>query len=234
MTVVAASAMAAIAAWLLMTPPAAARLHAITPARAARRKPRGIARLLREITSKRGGGRSTNTRHVVQVADLLSSLMAAGLDVTTCVTIVAEAVPQPARASLAAVARALHMGAPPEAAWQSVMRDESWQPIATAMARSAPPNCSTIFLAASRSSGLFRLEPPLTLIEAEPASIGSIYTGYAMILAAIPPLATLIGGQVFGHGLFGTEGDNRHAEAESDHASKTGILDGLHEVESLG
>ncbi len=41
------------------------------------------------------------------------------------------------------------------------------------------------------------------LIEAEPASIGSIYTGYAMILAAIPPLATLIGGQVFGHGLFG-------------------------------
>ncbi|WP_303763944.1 Yip1 family protein [Sphingobium yanoikuyae] len=41
------------------------------------------------------------------------------------------------------------------------------------------------------------------LIEAEPTSIGSIYTGYAMILAAIPPLATLIGGQVFGHGLFG-------------------------------
>ena len=41
------------------------------------------------------------------------------------------------------------------------------------------------------------------VIDAEPASIGSIYTGYAMILAAIPPLATLIGGQMFGHGLFG-------------------------------
>ena len=41
------------------------------------------------------------------------------------------------------------------------------------------------------------------VIEAEPASIGSLYTGYAMILAAIPPLATLIGGQGFGHGLFG-------------------------------
>lgn len=40
-------------------------------------------------------------------------------------------------------------------------------------------------------------------IDAEATSIGAIYTGYAMILAAIPPLATLIGGQVFGHGILG-------------------------------
>ena len=32
------------------------------------------------------------------------------------------------------------------------------------------------------------------VIDAEPASVGSIFIGYAMILAAIPPLAGLVGG----------------------------------------
>lgn len=41
------------------------------------------------------------------------------------------------------------------------------------------------------------------VIDAEPASIGSIFIGYAMILAAIPPLAGLIGGQMFGYGALG-------------------------------
>ncbi|WHO37137.1 Yip1 family protein [Sphingobium sp. AP49] len=50
---------------------------------------------------------------------------------------------------------------------------------------------------------ILRPKDEWSVIEAEPASIGGIYTGYAMILAAIPPLATLIGGQLFGHGLFG-------------------------------
>lgn len=40
-------------------------------------------------------------------------------------------------------------------------------------------------------------------IDAEPATIGGIYTSYAMILAAIPPLAVLIGGQIFGYGALG-------------------------------
>ncbi|CAN5230064.1 hypothetical protein BH10PSE3_BH10PSE3_21950 [soil metagenome] len=40
-------------------------------------------------------------------------------------------------------------------------------------------------------------------IDAEPATIKGIYVGYVCILAAIPPIAGLIGGQVFGHGGFG-------------------------------
>ncbi|CAN5310940.1 hypothetical protein BH10PSE12_BH10PSE12_00300 [soil metagenome] len=41
------------------------------------------------------------------------------------------------------------------------------------------------------------------VIAAEPTTIKDLYTGYAMILAAIPVLAMLIGGQVFGFGGFG-------------------------------
>lgn len=41
------------------------------------------------------------------------------------------------------------------------------------------------------------------LIDAEPATAKGLFTGYACILAAIPALATLVGGQVFGHGAFG-------------------------------
>ncbi len=41
------------------------------------------------------------------------------------------------------------------------------------------------------------------VIDAEAATIGGIFTGYAMILAAIPPLAALIGGQIFGFGALG-------------------------------
>ena len=40
-------------------------------------------------------------------------------------------------------------------------------------------------------------------IDAEPSSIASIYTGYVMILAAIGPIAALIGQQVFGYSAFG-------------------------------
>jgi hypothetical protein len=40
-------------------------------------------------------------------------------------------------------------------------------------------------------------------IDAEPATVGSIFTGYVVILAAIGPIASLIGQQVFGIGAFG-------------------------------
>jgi hypothetical protein len=40
-------------------------------------------------------------------------------------------------------------------------------------------------------------------INAEPATIKGLYVGYVCILAAITPIASLIGGQVFGHGAFG-------------------------------
>ena len=41
------------------------------------------------------------------------------------------------------------------------------------------------------------------VIDQEPATVNSLYTGYAAILAAIPPVAGFIGGQVFGVGVFG-------------------------------
>lgn len=40
-------------------------------------------------------------------------------------------------------------------------------------------------------------------IDAEPATISGLFAGYALILAAIPPLAGLIGGLVFGYGALG-------------------------------
>ena len=40
-------------------------------------------------------------------------------------------------------------------------------------------------------------------IDAEPASIAGIYTGYVLILAAIGPIAMLIGQQVFGYSALG-------------------------------
>lgn len=40
-------------------------------------------------------------------------------------------------------------------------------------------------------------------IDAEPATIGGIYTSYVVILAAIGPIALLIGQQVFGYSAFG-------------------------------
>lgn len=40
-------------------------------------------------------------------------------------------------------------------------------------------------------------------IDSEPASIGQIFTGYVMPLAAIGPVAMLLGSQIFGYGAFG-------------------------------
>src|SRR5690606_19535458 len=40
-------------------------------------------------------------------------------------------------------------------------------------------------------------------IDAERATVRSIYVPYVLLLAAIGPLAMLIGGQVFGYGAFG-------------------------------
>lgn len=41
------------------------------------------------------------------------------------------------------------------------------------------------------------------VIKAEPSSIQGLFTGYAMILAAIGPICGLIGGQIFGYSVLG-------------------------------
>jgi hypothetical protein len=46
---------------------------------------------------------------------------------------------------------------------------------------------------------LFAPEAEWARIEAEPATIKALFTGYACILAAIGPVAQLIGGQLFGY-----------------------------------
>ncbi|HLY55999.1 MAG TPA: Yip1 family protein, partial [Stellaceae bacterium] len=41
------------------------------------------------------------------------------------------------------------------------------------------------------------------IIDGEPATVGSLYTGYIMILAAIGPISTFLHSVVFGYGGFG-------------------------------
>jgi hypothetical protein len=50
---------------------------------------------------------------------------------------------------------------------------------------------------------LLRPAETWSVIADEPATASSLFTGYAIILAAIPPIAGFVGGQVFGHSLFG-------------------------------
>jgi len=50
---------------------------------------------------------------------------------------------------------------------------------------------------------LLRPKEEWGVIDAEPATIGSIYTSYVMILAAIGPICGLIGSQVIGVSMFG-------------------------------
>ena len=56
----------------------------------------------------------------------------------------------------------------------------------------------------SRATGmLLRPSPTWDEIEREPATIASLYTGYVMILAAIPAVCTLIASLLFTGGLVG-------------------------------
>jgi hypothetical protein len=52
-------------------------------------------------------------------------------------------------------------------------------------------------------------------IDAEPATVGGIFTHWVLVLAAIPALATMIGGLVFGYGWFGIVYRPSIAEAAS-------------------
>ena len=43
-----------------------------------------------------------------------------------------------------------------------------------------------------------------TIIDSEPATVASLYSGYIIPLAAIPPIAGFIGMSIFGYGVFGS------------------------------
>lgn len=51
---------------------------------------------------------------------------------------------------------------------------------------------------------ILRPNPEWDIIDGEPATVRGLFTGYAMILAAIGPLAGLIGGVVFRHSVIGS------------------------------
>ncbi len=60
----------------------------------------------------------------------------------------------------------------------------------------------SIGLVARVQGVLFRPSQEWDAIAAEPASVQSLFVGYACILAAVQPVARLVGGQVFGVGGF--------------------------------
>ncbi len=199
MTVVAAAVMAAISVWLLATPRATVRIQAITSSGSAQVRQRPFARVRRVVTSRRRDRRTSNGRHVVQVADLLASLLAAGLDATTSVRIVADSVPPPARATLTMVARAMQLGAPPEAAWQSVTDDPSWQPIGAAMARSARSGAPVAAVLADTAEELRQEQLRHIQVAARTAGVRSVgplaacfLPGY-LLLGVVPVVAGLAG-----------------------------------------
>jgi Yip1 domain len=66
-----------------------------------------------------------------------------------------------------------------------------------------PPSLQHEGLVTRAKNILIQPKAEWELIDAEPASVGGIYRNWVVILAAIPPLATLIGSLVFGISLLG-------------------------------
>jgi hypothetical protein len=67
----------------------------------------------------------------------------------------------------------------------------------------AAPGSRPTDLVARAKAILTRPDTEWPIIEREPATIGSLFTSYIAILAAIPPLCRFIGGLVFGYGFLG-------------------------------
>ncbi|RZJ01971.1 MAG: DUF1282 domain-containing protein [Brevundimonas sp.] len=59
-------------------------------------------------------------------------------------------------------------------------------------------------LAARVKGIILRPSPEWDVIDGEPATVKGLFSGYAMVLAAIGPIAGLIGGVVFGHSIIGS------------------------------
>ncbi len=66
-----------------------------------------------------------------------------------------------------------------------------------------PGSTSSDLVGRASNACCCRPRPSGSALDAEPATIKGLYVGYVCILAAIPPLAGLIGGQVFGIGGLG-------------------------------
>jgi len=70
------------------------------------------------------------------VADLFGAAVAAGASTIDAISVVAEAVDEPARSRLQVVVSALRLGASPTSAWNELMDEPALSPIASAVIRS--------------------------------------------------------------------------------------------------
>jgi len=138
-SLVLAALLMAIAVGLLVPTVAATRLAALSARVGTSRRAGHV--WTRQWWRWRARRRGRHTPHILRLVaestDLLSALLASGVDVTSSVQIVSTAVPEPASTTLAAVSAGLRLGAPPADAWGSWAEQSPWAPVAEAMARSA-------------------------------------------------------------------------------------------------
>jgi len=201
-TLLAASVLAAMTLWLAMSPPAHARLRVLTSTKrpAARRRTR-VRVPIRFALRRR---RQTPAGQVVQVADLVASLLASGLDITHSMEIAADAAPQPAKSTLVTVARAMRMGAPPEVAWQSASDDPTWQPLRAALARSARSGAPLAGVLADAATDLRRHQLRALHVAARSAGVRAVgplaacfLPGY-LLMGVVPVVASMAGSALQG------------------------------------
>ncbi len=79
----------------------------------------------------------------------------------------------------------------------------SGSPQADPVYTSAPPGSAGKGLVDRAKDIIMKPKAEWEVIDGEPATIGGLYTGYIMILAAIGPIAGLIGAQLFGYSALG-------------------------------
>jgi len=69
--------------------------------------------------------------------------------------------------------------------------------------KTTPPTTPTSGVIERAKNIILKPKETWAAIDTEPATVQSIYVPYVVLLAAIGPVAQLIGGQVFGYGAFG-------------------------------
>lgn len=69
--------------------------------------------------------------------------------------------------------------------------------------KTTPPATPTSGVIERAKNIILKPKEAWAAIDTEPATVQSIYVPYVVLLAAIGPVAQLIGGQVFGYGAFG-------------------------------
>lgn len=88
------------------------------------------------------------------VADLFGAAVAAGASTLDAISVVSEAVQEPAKSRLQAVVAALRLGASPTSAWNELMDEPALAPIASAVIRSQQSGSPLSFVLDSAASDM--------------------------------------------------------------------------------